>query len=93
LAIQPRQQCGFRAVGLCLAGGVARGAGKEIRRKSCGSIGLGARAVWGDGRKDKLHSMRVLQDVKEMHPREYGLLDNESVNHKAGLLPNRTNSM
>ena len=26
LAIQPRQQCGFGAVGLCLAGGVARGA-------------------------------------------------------------------
>jgi hypothetical protein len=80
-------------VGLCLAGGVTRGAGKEIRRQSSGSAGLGARAGWRDGGKDKLHSMRVLQDVKEMHPREYGLLDNESVNHKAGLSPNRMGSV
>jgi hypothetical protein len=33
--------------------------------------------------------MRVLQDVKEKHPGEYGLLDNSSANHKANLSPNR----
>jgi hypothetical protein len=72
-------------VGLCLAGGVTRGAGKEIRRQRCGSIRLGVRASWGNGREDKLHPMRVLQDVKEMYCWKYDLWDNESVNHKASL--------
>jgi len=69
LAIQPCQQRGLGAVRLGLAGEEARGAGKKIRCQSSGSAGLGARAGWGDGREDKLHPMRVLQDVKEKHPR------------------------
>ena len=90
LAIQPCEQRGLGAVRLGLAGEEARGAGKEIRRQSSGSAGLGARAGWGDGREDKLHPMRVLQDVKEKHPGNMDLLDNCSANHKASLSPNRT---